>query len=201
VGKEGQSAPRCYRVGKFSANEVKPEAKYTIFNEKITFLFEPWLSCTPFLMKNTCHQQIFPRICWAHVFLLKYSANSSPSPSPQIFLEKLPLTRALLTGISSLYKKKNRLNSKLQVIICRFLLHGPLPPLSNLGPFYRSACMKRKCRKGPKVSFLCSVRDLMFSYMMSLDVKSWLANKGITIEGFLPIVLREFVREVCFGGK
>ena len=38
----------------------------------------------------------------------------------------------------------------------------------------------------------------------SIGVKSWLASKGITIEGFLPMMLREFVPKASrarFGGK
>ena len=35
----------------------------------------------------------------------------------------------------------------------------------------------------------------------SIGIKSWLANKGIAIEGFLPITLREFFREAYFGSQ
>jgi len=37
--------------------------------------------------------------------------------------------------------------------------------------------------------------------LLSIGIKSWLANKRITIEWFLPIIFREFVRKACFGGK
>ena len=39
------------------------------------------------------------------------------------------------------------------------------------------------------------VRFLKMTADRSIGVKSGLANKGITIEGFLPIMLREFVRK------
>ena len=39
------------------------------------------------------------------------------------------------------------------------------------------------------------VSHVKLSLCNSIGVKSWLASKGITIEGFLPILLREFVRK------
>ena len=51
----------CCRVGKFLSKIVNKTPNTRHFTKKITFLFVPRVSCTPFLMKNTHDRQIFPK--------------------------------------------------------------------------------------------------------------------------------------------
>ena len=57
---------------------------------------------------------------------------------------------------------------------------------------------KRKKQEPNRVANIVSImQNLIWKQnhgQISIGVKSWLASKGITIEGLLPIMLREFVR-------
>ena len=52
--KEGQSAPRCQRVGKFLAKVVEQKLNTSYFNKKITFYPEIQFHVNLFLMENMC---------------------------------------------------------------------------------------------------------------------------------------------------